>query len=61
MDFYIRETKNAIINYINTRDIPLEIKRLIVSEILTEISGKADEVIREQIKAKESEEKHDGD
>lgn len=60
MDLYIRETKNTIINYLNSRNLPLEVKRLLLADILTEVEAKADEEIKIQLSARESEEKHDG-
>ena len=35
-DLKIREFKNNIINYMNHTDLPLEVKRLVLSEILHE-------------------------
>ena len=50
--------KNSIINYINGNPLPIEVKRMVINEISSEIKEKADEVIREQVierdKAKEN-------
>ena len=35
-DLKIREFKNNIVNYMNHVELPLEVKRLVLSEILTE-------------------------
>lgn len=53
--FEIRDTKNQIINFLNTKSFPLEVKRLICADILTELTNIANEEISEIIKAKESE------
>lgn len=58
LDLAIREMKNSIINYINNNPLPIEVKRMVINEISSEIKEKADEVIREQVierdKAKEN-------
>ena len=50
-DYEIREFKNNIINYMNSVPIPLEVKRLVLSDILNETTKAADENIKAYLKA----------
>ena len=45
MDLLIREFKNSIISFVNQSDLPMEIKRLCLSEILKDVSDASDAVI----------------
>lgn len=49
MDLLIREFKNSIISFVNQSDLPMEIKRLCLSEILKDVSDASDEVIKDQL------------
>ena len=55
-DLTIRQVKNTIIDYLNNQYMPIEVKRLIVSEICVEFNRAADNEIRKQIKEKEENE-----
>lgn len=55
----IRDTKNQIINFLNARDIPLEVKRLILADILTEVTALADSEIKECLNAKKENDEND--
>ena len=60
-DLKIRKFEQFLINYINSVDeLPIEVKRLVVQDILTQIQDASDTVIKEQQeslnKPKESEE-----
>lgn len=41
----IREFRNSIINIVNTGDVPVETKRVILSEILLLVEKQADEQV----------------
>ena len=49
MDLLIREFKNSIISFVNQSDLPMEIKRLCLSEILQDVSDASDAVIKDQL------------
>ena len=49
MDLLIREFKNSIISFVNQSDLPMEIKRLCLSEILKDVSDAPDAVIKDQL------------
>ena len=49
MDLLIREFKNSIISFVNQSDLPMEIKRLCLSEILKDESDASDAVIKDQL------------
>lgn len=49
MDLLIREFKNSIISFVNQSDLPMEIKRLCLSEILKDVSDASDAVIKDQL------------
>lgn len=49
MDLLIREFKNSIISFVNQSDLPMEIKRLCLSEILKDVSDASDSVIKDQL------------
>ena len=50
-DFRIREFKNTIVNTINDEPLPLEVKRLVLVDILHEVSVAADNSIRTYLQA----------
>ena len=57
-DLKIREFKNNIINYMNQTDIPLEVKRLVLSEILNETTVLVNSDITKLVNALKEEQKH---
>lgn len=62
MDLQIREFQNAIEVFVKNSDLPMEVKRLVMNEIMDKITQEADNEIkfqileREQAEAKLSEE-----
>lgn len=50
-DFRIREFKNNLVNAINDEPLPLEVKRLVLIDILNEVSKAADNSIRTYLMA----------
>lgn len=62
MDLRIREFQNAIEVFVKNSDLPMEVKRLVMNEIMDKITQEADNEIkfqileREQAEAKLSEE-----
>lgn len=50
-DLIVRQFKNDIIAIMNKTEIPLEVKRLVLGEILNETTVMADNSIRTAIKA----------
>lgn len=51
----IREFSNAIANFINGSDLPAEVKRLALAEILHKLEVATDNVITTEIKEREVE------
>jgi len=49
MDKDIRELKLKLAQTLNESEIPIEVKRLVLSEIIREVESLADRVIAEQI------------
>lgn len=49
MDKEIRQMKNDIINVLNEARLPIEVKRLVLAEVMSEVKEKANEVILNQI------------
>lgn len=64
-DLKIRKFQQFLINYINQTDLAIEIKRLVVFEIMNQLNAKSDEVITNQQRAlqeeQESEVKQDAE
>lgn len=54
MDLQIRSLQDALLTIINTSETPIEAKRLILENLLIKVSAKADLMIAEEIKAKET-------
>ena len=48
-DLKIRLFKNDIINYINSVDLPMEVKRLVLVDIYNQVSTQAETVIKAQL------------
>lgn len=53
MDLEIREFRENLIRYINSVDISMEIKRLVVKEVYDQIDKCASDVLKSQIAARE--------
>ena len=51
MDLKIRLFRQDIINYINSVDLPIEVKRLVVSEVLEQITTESEKEIHKQYEA----------
>lgn len=49
MDFIIRKFRDDLVHMINSIDIPVEIKRLVVAEIYEELNKKSMEIIQVQM------------
>lgn len=60
MDLEIRLFEENLVSTINESQLPIEIKRLVVANILTKIESEAYRIINEQAQAKESEVEEDG-
>lgn len=56
MDLEIREFKNAIVQFVNKSELPMEVKRLCLKEILDEVNILSDETIKAQIVLRNSKE-----
>lgn len=56
MDLEIRNLKNKVISDLNEAVLPMEVKRLVLAEILRDVSAYADQVIAEQISQNDKEE-----
>ena len=53
MDLRIREFQNAIEVFVKNSDLPMEVKRLVMNEIMDKITQKADNEIKFQILERE--------
>lgn len=63
MDFIIREFRDSVVNEINKYDLPMEVKRLVLLEIMQEITRQVEISIKksiEEIKADEKETNENG-
>ena len=58
MDYIIRQFKNKLVKEINQENLPIEVKRMCLQEILMEVKQVTEQVIEEQ--KKELEAKNDG-
>ena len=58
MDYIIRQFKNKLVKAINQENLPIEVKRMCLQEILIEVNQVTERVIEEQ--KKELEVKNDG-
>lgn len=50
MDYMIRELKNKIVEDLNEAQLPMEVKRLVLTEILKDVCVIAEQLIQEQSK-----------
>ena len=48
MDVQIRQFRNELLQLINSVELPLEVKRLVLNEIFHAVSDASDEFIRQQ-------------
>lgn len=53
MDLRIREFQNAIEVFVKNSDLPMEVKRLVINEIMDKITQEADNEIKFQILERE--------
>ena len=53
MNLKIKEFQQAIVNFINESDLPIEVKRLSLSEIMHKLESAADAVIAQELKERE--------
>ncbi len=58
MNFKIRLFEDTILNLINETDLPMEIKRLVISDIFNLVVKQADKEVKEELSA-QTEEKTD--
>lgn len=49
MDLEIRRFKQGIIQFINDSTLPLEVKRLVLAEVVNMVTSASDEVIKQQV------------
>lgn len=56
MDIEIRQFRKALVDYINSVCLPMEVKRLVVVDILTELTKVSDEVVTELLQKRQQEE-----
>ena len=49
----IREFSQSIINFINASQLPIEVKRLALKDIMTQIETETTKVLREEIRDRE--------
>lgn len=50
MDYEIRQLSNQLIDLINSKQLPIEVKRLVLAEIYSKVSAEANKQIIEQQK-----------
>lgn len=61
MDWLIRKAKISIINLLNGINLPMEVKRLLLVEILDEVTKKTEEMIKEQLEAEKQSESNESE
>lgn len=61
MDFIIREFRDSIVNEINKYDLPMEVKRLVLLEIMQEITRQVEISIKKSIEEIKADEKETND
>lgn len=54
INFTVRKFKNDVIDAINQKDLPIEIKRLCLSEIMQELSMVAERQVQEEIRQEQA-------
>ena len=50
----IREFSQAIINFVNQSTLPMEVKRIVLKDILSQVEAETNKVLQEELKAKET-------
>lgn len=60
MDYKIRKFEIDIIEMINKNELPLELKRLVLVEVLAKVSSAAETSISMQLNNKDDKEEEDG-
>ena len=55
MDLEIRKMKKNIVSALNESAVPMEVKRLVLAELLRDVSALADQVVAEQEKSEDEE------
>ena len=55
-DLKIRLFRQDLINYINSVELPMEVKRLVLSEILSQVSNETEKVLQYQLEESKKEE-----
>lgn len=53
MNIKIKEFQQAIVNFINESELPIEVKRLSLAEIMHKLESAADAVIAQELKERE--------
>ena len=57
----IREFSQAIINFVNSSQLPMEVKRLALADILHQLDSAASEIIRSEIEERDMNNKEEQD
>lgn len=57
----IREFSQAIINFVNGSQLPIEVKRLALADILRQVDSAASEIIRSEIEDRDMNNKEEQD
>ena len=57
MNLKIREFQQAIINFSNKSDLPIEVKRLCMEEIITQLRSESNRILQEEITQRSIKEK----
>lgn len=53
MDLQIRQFQLGLVDYINQSSLPIEVKRLVMKDILLQVEKASDELIKQLIKDQE--------
>lgn len=59
MNLKIREFKLSMENYINSSDLPWEIKKMVLKELYNNATEQSDKAVLEEIKERDSENQED--
>ena len=54
MDLQIRQFQIGLIDYINQSTLPMEVKRLVMKDVLLQIEKASDELIKQLLKEQEA-------
>ena len=55
-DLKIRLFRQDLINYINSVELPMEVKRLVLSEVLSQVTNETEKVLQYQLEESKKEE-----